>query len=228
LAKIYAVIAAAGKSSRMKGINKQMFMLKGIPVLVRSLNLFEHNDSVDGIILVVPPDNLLEFESEISNWNFKKINKLVSGGINRQQSVYFGLLAVPSDCDIVLIHDAARPLTGEEDIKRLIGAVKDYGAAILAVPAKDTIKEVDANGQVVNTLKRENLWLAQTPQGFNYKALLAAHQDAEEKQLNFTDDSSLLETKGIKVKIITGSYQNIKITTQDDLIAAEVFLGYKD
>ncbi|NTW05722.1 MAG: 2-C-methyl-D-erythritol 4-phosphate cytidylyltransferase, partial [Peptococcaceae bacterium] len=173
MAKIYAVIAAAGQSSRMKGINKQMFLLNGVPVLVRSLNLFEHNDSVDGIILVVPPEHLLEFKSEISNWNFKKIKRVVSGGNNRQQSVYLGLLAVPSDCDIVLIHDAARPLTRKEDIQRLIEAVEEHGAAILAVPAKDTIKEVDADGQVVKTLRRDALCLAQTPQGFNYRVLLA-------------------------------------------------------
>lgn len=212
----------------MDGINKQMFCLEGMPVLIHSLMLLEKTSALEGIILVVPPDELPRFEEETGNWGLKKIIKVVSGGANRQQSVYFGLLAIPFDCDFVLIHDGARPLVTSAEVGQLIDSVLVHGAATLAVPVKDTVKAADHQGFVVKTLDRDVLWLTQTPQAFRYEIIMAAHRTTEEKKHIFTDDASMVEAVGQPVKIVRGSYRNIKITTREDLIVASAFLDKKN
>lgn len=228
MVKIYAVVAAAGKSTRMGGIDKQMFCLKDVPVLIHSLNLFENIDSLKGIVLVAPPDAVSQYREEVKKWNLKKVINIVPGGENRQQSVYFGLLAIPSDCEIILVHDGARPLVTLEEINILIEAVSAHGAATLAVPVKDTVKDVDSEEFVTCTPDRERFWLAQTPQGFCYNILWSAHRSAREKQLAFTDDASMVEAQGYRVKIVRGSYSNIKITTREDLLVAAALLSRKE
>lgn len=228
MAKVYTVVAAAGQSTRMCGINKQMFSLNSVPVLIHSLKSFEDTDFLEGIVLVVPPNTISQFKEEVLKWDLKKTINVVPGGESRQQSVYYGLLAVPSDCEIVLVHDGARPLVSREEIDNLIETVRVHGAATLAVPVKDTVKEVDSKGLVVCTPDRRKLWLTQTPQGFYYDLLLSAHQNAQEKQVVYTDDASMVEAQGHRVKIVRGSYRNIKITTREDLLIAGVLVSSKD
>ncbi|MCL5935184.1 MAG: 2-C-methyl-D-erythritol 4-phosphate cytidylyltransferase, partial [Firmicutes bacterium] len=215
MARVYAVVAAAGKSTRMGGVNKQLLPLSGIPVLIRSLYALDRVPEVLGIILVASPDNVLEFREATARWGLEKVIAVVPGGENRQQSVFSGLLAVPFDCEIVLVHDGARPLVTRKEIKDLIAAVVDFGAATLAVPVKDTVKEASPDGFVAGTPDRYKLWLTLTPQGFSFGLLLAAHRLAGEKGVLHTDDASLVEAYGGRVKIVGGSYGNIKITTPE-------------
>ncbi|MCL6479179.1 MAG: 2-C-methyl-D-erythritol 4-phosphate cytidylyltransferase [Peptococcaceae bacterium] len=227
MARVYAVVAAAGQSTRMGGADKQMLPLAGIPVLVRSLQALEKVPQVEGIVLVVPPDKLQQFREITVKWNIKKTTAVVPGGVNRQQSVLFGLLAVPFECAVVLVHDGARPLVTVKEIEDLIPAAVEYGAATLAVPVKDTVKEAGPDGFVVRTPDRKNLWLTLTPQGFCFDVLMQAHRLAADRRAVYTDDASLVEALGHRVKIVRGSYSNIKITTAEDLQVAEALLNLR-
>ncbi|MFZ5634558.1 MAG: 2-C-methyl-D-erythritol 4-phosphate cytidylyltransferase [Bacillota bacterium] len=228
MARIYAVVAAAGQSTRMGGVDKQLLLLAGIPVLVHSLRALEQATQVEGIVLVAPPDKLQQFREITVKWNLKKITAVVPGGVNRQQSVLFGLLAVPFECEVVLVHDGARPLVTVKEIEDLIPAAVEFGAATLAVPVKDTVKEAGPDGFVARTPDRKNLWLTLTPQGFSYNVLMPAHRLAGDRGAVYTDDASLVEASGHPVKIVRGSYSNIKITTAEDLYVAEALLGFRD
>lgn len=225
MARVFAVVAAAGRSTRMGGADKQLLPLSGIPVLIRSLYALEQVPQVEGIVVVAPPDGVERFREAVSEWNLEKITAVVPGGVNRQQSVLFGLLAVPFGCEVVIVHDGARPLVTEKEIVELIMAAVDFGAATLAVPVKDTVKEAGDQGFVVKTPDRSNLWLTQTPQGFSFSLLKEAYSRAGERGVLYTDDASLVEACGIRVKIVGGSYRNIKITTAEDVLVAEALLG---
>lgn len=224
LARVFAVVAAAGRSTRMGGADKQLLPLSGIPVLIRSLYALERVPQVEGIVVVAPPDGLEQYREAAVVWNLKKIAAVVPGGDNRQQSVFLGLLAIPFGCEVVIVHDGARPLVTGKEICELITAAEDFGAATLAVPVKDTVKEAGAGGFVVKTPDRSNLWLTQTPQGFSFSLLMEAHGRAGERGVLYTDDASLVEACGIRVKIVSGSYRNIKITTAEDVLVAEALL----
>ena len=224
MARVFAVVVAAGQSTRMGGANKQLHPLAGVPVLQRSLSALEQVPQLEGIVLVAPPPGVREFRDAAAAWCLKKITKVVPGGLNRQQSVFFGLLAVPFECEIVLIHDGARPLVSRKEIEDVISAAKEFGAATLAVPVKDTVKVADAEGFVAATPDRNKLWLTHTPQGFTHNVLTDAHRLAAEKGNSYTDDASLVEAAGIKVKLVKGGYSNIKITTPEDLLVAEALL----
>lgn len=224
MAKTCAVVAAAGQSTRMGGISKQLLPLAGVPVLVRSLQALEQVPALDEIVLVAPPDSLPEFSETAARWGLKKIMSVVPGGINRQQSVFFGLLAVPSGCRVVLVHDGARPLVSKKEIEEVIKAAGEFGAATLAVPVKDTVKVADPHGFVAETPDRKNLWLTHTPQGFLFDVLMEAHRVASGKEDLHTDDASLVEAFGHRVKLVAGSYSNIKITTPEDILIAEALL----
>jgi 2-C-methyl-D-erythritol 4-phosphate cytidylyltransferase len=212
----------------MGGVNKQLLPLSGVPVLARSLAALEQWPGLEGIVLVAPGESVGQFRALAEGWGLKKITAIVSGGDNRQQSVYSGLLAVPSGCAYVLVHDGARPLVSAKEIADVIEAAAACGAATLAVPVKDTVKEAGPGGFVAGTPDRSRLWLTLTPQCFSFEVLLEAHRRALDSGFTYTDDASLVEAAGRPVRLVEGSYRNIKITTPEDLAVAEALLGLRD
>ncbi|GBF35728.1 2-C-methyl-D-erythritol 4-phosphate cytidylyltransferase [Desulfocucumis palustris] len=223
MAEVFAVVVAAGRGTRMKGPDKQFIRLSGMPVLRRTLAAFERTPVITGIILVISPEKFGEWDIILKNWGINKLRAVVPGGNVRQQSVMNGLLAVPFSCATVLIHDGARPLVTPGEIEAVAAAAREHGAATLAVPVKDTVKQADGQGFVESTPDRERLWLTQTPQGFSFSLLLEAHRRAVDAA-NATDDASLVEMMGHRVKLVPGSYRNIKITTPEDIYIAEALL----
>lgn len=219
---VSAVIVAAGRGSRMNmDINKQYIDICGIPVLARTLEPFQDCRLVREIILVVNENDILYCrEKIIHEFGFTKVKTIVAGGDERQNSVYNGLLEVDENCDIVLVHDGARPFINEDHIKECVQAASEFGAASLAVPVKDTIKRADENGFVAATLDRTNLLAIQTPQAFKLEIILDAHKKAVVRNYRGTDDAVLAEMAGYKLKLVMGSYYNIKITTKEDLVLA--------
>ena len=223
--KCTAVIVAAGRGKRMGGnIPKQFLNLKGKPIIYYTLNAFEKNANIDSIILVTGSDYISYCEEEIvSRYGFKKISKIIAGGSERQYSVYNALKIIEPNTDIVLIHDGARPFIMQEDIDRIIEDTRLYGAAIMAVKCKDTVKIADESGFVAETPDRARLWNIQTPQGFKLDIIKKAYDKAQYDGFLGTDDSSLAERNGVMVKVTEGHYTNIKITTEEDLLTAEAF-----
>jgi 2-C-methyl-D-erythritol 4-phosphate cytidylyltransferase len=218
------VIPAAGQGKRMKaGMNKQFIELQDQPVIVHTLKVFERDEWCEGIILVINEAERERFAELLKRFSIKKVISMVSGGAERQHSVYNGLKAVRNS-DIVLIHDGARPFITVEKIHELVNAAKEHGAAIVAVPVKDTIKRV-CGGYVDKTVERSSLWAIQTPQAFHISLVLEAHERASLEGYIGTDDASLVERMGRTVKVIEGDYRNIKLTTPDDLLFAEVILS---
>jgi len=225
VAEAYAVIVAAGRSTRMQGADKQFLELAGTPVLQHTLAAFEKAGRIAGIVLVIAPEKYRDSgPGAFRSWGLNKLIAVVPGGNTRQQSVLNGLLAIPFNCRTVLIHDGARPLVTVGEIETVVAAAGEYGAATLAVPVKDTVKESDGQGFVASTPNRELLWLTQTPQGFSYQLLLEAHRLAGPSAAA-TDDASLVEAAGHRVKLVPGSYRNIKITTPEDIYIAEALLS---
>lgn len=223
--KYEVVIPAAGQGKRMKaGINKQLLELGGQPVIVRTLKIFEQDDWCEGIIVVVSEAERERFHELFQAFQLKKVNALVIGGAERQHSVYNGLKAVSSE--LVLIHDGARPFVTMEKIHELVNEANEHGAAVPAVPMKDTVKRVQ-QGFVEETVERSSLWAVQTPQAFRVSLILTAHERAKQEGYIGTDDASLVERIGEKIKIIEGDYRNIKLTTPDDLLFAEAILSSK-
>ncbi|MBO8136911.1 MAG: 2-C-methyl-D-erythritol 4-phosphate cytidylyltransferase [Desulfotomaculum sp.] len=227
MVNVYAVIPAAGVGSRMKSkVKKQYLQLKGLPVLVHTIKVFEKCPVVKGIVLVVNEKDVLFCTEEIvEKYKFKKVLSVVPGGECRQHSVYNGLKKLPAEEeDIVAVHDGARPLVTENVLLETISAARKYGAAVTAVPVKDTIKFAEPGGKVIETPPRDKLWAVQTPQVFKYGLLLKAYREAFKDNYIGTDDSSLVERMGLPVYLISGSYENIKITTPDDMLLAEAIL----
>lgn len=218
------VIPAAGQGKRMKaGMNKQLMELQNEPLIVRTLKVFENDEWCRGIIVVINEAERTQFEQLFSRFHIKKITAIVGGGKERQHSVYNGLRAIKNS-DIVLIHDGARPFVTIELIHQLVNEAKEHGAAIPAVRVKDTVKKV--RGQFVEeTVERSSLWAVQTPQAFHVSLVLRAHEQAQKDGYIGTDDASLVERIGGKVKIVEGDYRNIKLTTPDDLLFAEAILS---
>jgi len=223
--KVKALIAAGGRGERIGDILPKQFMeIKKKPVLAYTVEKFEKCELIDEIILVVPEDYMSFCSYNIVDvCDFKKVKRILSGGKERQDSVYKGLLALSKDTDIVLIHDGVRPFISTEKIGKSIEMCKKEKAVILALPVNDTVKRVD-EGYVVTTLDRDKLWIAQTPQTFEYKLILEAYKKAMEDGFTGTDDSSLVERLGFKVRVLEGESQNIKITTQEDLVLAKRIL----
>jgi 2-C-methyl-D-erythritol 4-phosphate cytidylyltransferase len=217
---VSAIIVAAGAGVRMGGIDKLFADVGGMPLLARTLAAFEECPSVDQIILVASESNLDRCWKLVRAYGFKKVTELVPGGARRQDSVQQGLDRV-KDSPWVLIHDGVRPFIDDSMVAAGIEAAREHGAAVAAVPVKDTIKVVNADHLVRNTPKRESLWIAQTPQVFRTEVIRAAYRDAFG---DFTDDAMLLERLGQPVKVYQGSYENIKITTPEDLDLAECIL----
>jgi len=223
--KTVAIIVAAGKSIRLKDrLPKQFLEIANKPILAHTVEKFERCDLVDEILMVVPEDYLGYCSTEVvDRFDFRKIKMIISGGEERQDSVYDGLLAIPNNTSIVLVHDGVRPFVSVSKIEESINLCKEYKAVILALPVKETIKRVE-DDYVVTTLNREKIWTVQTPQTFDYKLLLDAYQKAKEDGFVGTDDSSLVERIGVKIRVLEGEENNIKITTKEDLILAEQIL----
>ncbi|MFA6989509.1 MAG: 2-C-methyl-D-erythritol 4-phosphate cytidylyltransferase [Candidatus Gastranaerophilaceae bacterium] len=218
--KISAIIPAAGSGSRYsKNKNKLLENLCGKPVFIHTIEKIALVDEINEIIICTSPDIIEEITLLIEKWFINNAIKIILGGETRQQSVYNGLKRCENP-DFVLIHDAARPLIEKETIIQAINSAKEKGSAIVAVPSKDTIKIADDTLKITGTPDRKYLWNIQTPQIFKYEEILNAHERF--KELDATDDAALLEKTGKNVYLFKGSYKNIKITTTEDLMIAEV------
>lgn len=227
MGKTYALIAAAGQGKRMgAGKNKQYLELGGCPVLARTLEVFEHCPQIDQVIVVASAGEEEFCRGEvIERYGIKKVSAVITGGPERQDSIYNGLKSLPRDTEIVVIHDGARPLVTEAMIVASIEAAKKYGGAVIAVKSKDTIKSATKEDMVNVTLDRSLLWNVQTPQTFHYEIVMDAYKSAKEAVFKGTDDASLVEMAGKQVKLVHGSYENLKITTPEDLVIAEIILN---
>ena len=225
--KYTAIVLAAGVGKRMNSkIQKQYMLLGGKPVLFYALDAFEKS-RVDEIILVVGKGEIEYCRKEIvEKYKFHKVTKIVEGGKERYHSVYEGLKAMDT-ADYVLIHDGARPFLDQQILTRTMEAVKQYQACVVGMPVKDTIKITTEDGFSKKTPERKHVWMIQTPQCFSYSLILDAYQKMlQNEDATITDDAMVLEkVKGLPVKMVEGSYRNIKITTPEDLLVAEAYLG---
>ncbi len=226
MAKIGAIVPAAGSGLRMgMGTKKQYLALAGIPLLGYALKIMETSSAVQEIVVVVGPgEEDYCCDAVVKKLGLNKIAAIVQGGSERQDSVYNGLLALSPNTDIVVVHDGVRPFFSQDTLADVVAAAQKYGAATCAVPAKDTVKLGDEDRFVARTLPRDRTWLVQTPQAFRYKLLITAHRRAQEDNLLVTDDTALVESIGGQVKIIMGTYENIKITTPEDLDVARAII----
>jgi len=218
--KVGAVIVAAGSSQRMGGVDKMFALLGGKPVLARVIDVFQGCDSIHQIVVVLSQQNLKAGQQLVAEQGWPKVTDVCPGGERRQDSVVAGLSRL-SHCDWVVIHDGARPLVTEGLIKQGLEMARETGAAVAAVPVTDTIKLASEEGFVLGTPPRQNLWAVQTPQVFRFDIIAEAYHQAK---YEVTDDARLVEQLGYKVKLYMGSYDNIKVTTPDDLALAEVFV----
>lgn len=219
------VIVAAGSGTRMNSPRKKQFLkISGKTILSITLARFDKNSDIDTITLVVPPDEIGFCRSVIiPEAELTKPVNLVPGGRERHESVRLGLGALPQKNGIVLIHDGVRPFVSDDIISASINGALRFGACIPVLPVSDTVKLSEDGNFISKTIPRSSLWLAQTPQAFDFHLIHRAHIEAAEKGLLFTDDASLMEKIGWKVKLINGSRFNIKITAPEDLPIAEAF-----
>jgi 2-C-methyl-D-erythritol 4-phosphate cytidylyltransferase len=221
-----AIIAAAGAGTRMASDRpKQFLLLAGMPVIFHTLRPFEQCDSIHEVIVVLPAEESAGFLSLAGKYGLRKLARVVPGGATRADSVKRGLMSIRSaTAEIVAVHDGVRPFVTVEEINATIAAARADGAAILAAPVTDTIKQVDGQ-RIVKTLDRGELRRALTPQCFRYDLLRQAYQAADVTDPSVTDESVLMEKLGIPVSIVEGSPRNIKITTVEDLATAEALLN---
>ena len=231
---VTAIFPAAGKGKRMQaGMNKVLVELEGMPILVRTLARFSRCQAVDRLVVVVAAHEV-DFVTDMLTGADREFGlkpwQVTAGGSERQYSVWNGIQAVQgaADDDIILVHDAARPLVSEKTILETIRVAEAKGAAIAAVPAKNTIKLCNAAGEVVETPDRSRLWEVQTPQGFRRDILVRANQQAMAESFLGTDDASLVERLGQKVFIVESDYRNIKLTTPEDMVIAKAFLAAEE
>jgi 2-C-methyl-D-erythritol 4-phosphate cytidylyltransferase len=227
--QVFAILPAAGLGTRMAGPQpKQFLALNGVPILIHSLRAFASVSRVTAIYVAVRKTEMERVEAEVEAFGFSARVRVVEGGDHRQESVSHALAALPAEPDdIVLVHDAVRPLIDSATIDRTIDAVMEHGAAIVGLPAVDTIKQVErtAHGALVtSTIPREFVVLAQTPQGFRYKLLLKAFSEANQDGFVGTDEASVVERAGMPVAVVHGSQVNLKITQPGDLELAEFYI----
>jgi 2-C-methyl-D-erythritol 4-phosphate cytidylyltransferase len=210
----------------MGGVKKPYLEIAGKPILAYTLMVFQQCSLVEKILVVAAKgDEQRCAQDVIIPYGVDKADQVVTGGATRQESGFNGLQNLTSDTDIVIIHDAVRPFVTDKMIENTLKSAIKWGAATVAVPVKDTIKEVDDGNFVVKTLDRRQLWTIQTPQIFRYDLILEAHLYARENQIRATDDAWLVEQLGLhRVKLVMGSYENIKLTTPSDLIMAEAII----
>lgn len=215
-----AVIVAAGRGTRMgTAESKQYLLLQGKPVIVHTLEVFQRHELISEIVLVTGEADIDRCREWVQAYKLDKVKAVVPGGAERQHSVYKGLKALETGW--VMVHDGVRPFVHGAEINACYEKAREIGASVLAVPVKDTIKQVDGAGKVLSTPDRRSLWAIQTPQTFRLSELLTAYEAAERDGFLGTDDSSLAERSGIPVAVVEGSYSNIKLTTPEDLEFAE-------
>ena len=224
------IIAASGAGKRMKSsVKKQYMELKGRMILDYTIEAFNKSKYIDEIVIVCSRGDIMYVEEQIVIKNgYDKVICTTSGGKERQDSIYSGLKEVSPDCDVVLIHDGVRPFIEGKYIKELTEAAMEYGGCVMGVRVKDTIKVCDEDNYITATPERATLWAAQTPQCFRYDVITKAYEKAFKEGYYGTDDSMLAERLGIRIKMIEGSYNNIKITTPEDLYMGKLILEKKN
>lgn len=207
-------------------VSKQYMLLEEMPILARTLSIFQASPVINDIFLVVPAEDIKYVEKEIiSQYGISKVKQILAGGRERQDSVKNGLDQVNEGYDIVLVHDGVRPFVSLELIDQVIQGVLENSAVTVGVPVRDTVKMVCQDGWIMKTIKREGLWLTQTPQAFKRDVIKQAYQAAYRDNFYGTDDTSLVERIGVKVKMLVGSYENIKITTMEDMALSKCIMG---
>jgi len=227
---VSAIIVAAGKGTRMQDTQRKQYLsLAGLPILTRTLVVFDKCELVEQIVVVIPQDDF-NFcrENILEPAGLAAKILLAPGGRRRQDSVFNGLKAVDPGCSIVAIHDGVRPFLQVDQLVECIEGARESGACIMGVPACETLKQVDASDHIIRTLKRDDVWLAQTPQTFHYDLIRNAHERARVEGYSATDDACLVERLGKAVKMVTGSRHNIKITIPEDLEMARYILANFD
>lgn len=224
---VVALVPAAGRGLRMGGsVPKQFLSIGGEPLIVQSLRILQSAPVIGQIILAVPSADIEYCQHEIVlRHRFTKVTKVVAGGAERQDSVRHALAQVPSDTDIVLIHDAVRPFVTQRMINEVVATSWKEGAAIIALPMRDTVKEVRVDGMIERTVDRSSLWLAQTPQAFRRDWIETAHRNAHAEGVRATDDAFLVEWLGHSVAVVEGNGENIKVTRPEDLVIGEAILA---
>ena len=222
--KCTAIITAAGSGKRMGSDQKKQFItLLGKPVIAYTLEKFQNTAEIDEIILVVSEDDIDFCRHEIvEKYGFTKVKSIISGGAERQESVYKGVMLAAESDGLILIHDGVRPFVRKSDIVKTAEAADEFGAAVLAVRVKDSLRSLDGN--ISKSVPRENMWQVQTPQGFRSEIIVEAHKKAAEDGFLGTDDAVLAERLGYNIYLVEGSYDNIKITTPEDLVFSEAVL----
>lgn len=219
---VQAIIPAGGQGKRF-GARKQFQSLNGREILFHTVDIFERSPSISAICLVIPEEEIKKTRAKSASYHFKKVRWIVAGGKERQESVSKGFAALPSS-DFVVVHDGVRPLLNPKDLERVIQSATHDDACTLGTPIKETIKRVDSNQWILETVDRRTLWNIQTPQVFRYSLLKRAIEAAERDHFLGTDEAMLVERLGVKVRVIEGSETNIKITTPDDLKIAAALL----
>lgn len=227
--KVAAVIVAAGRSTRMAGLDKQFALAGGRPLLAHTVAVFEQSDLIDEYVVVLSAENLLKGRALAFEEGWTKLRGFVVGGTRRQDSVFQGLLALADGArpapEWVMIHDGARPFVTAQILAEGLAAAEEFGSAVAGVPVKDTIKAVEPeSGLVRETPPRELLWAIQTPQIFRYDLICAAHRQASTSGVEVTDDAMMMELAGQPVKIYRAAYTNLKVTTPDDMALAQSIL----
>ncbi|HEY8600991.1 MAG TPA: 2-C-methyl-D-erythritol 4-phosphate cytidylyltransferase [Thermomicrobiales bacterium] len=218
-----AIIVGAGRGERMGGVDKVFAPLGGKPILAYSIAAFQASELIDAIVVVLNERNVEQGRAIIRAGGWDKVVATITGGARRQDSTRAGIAALPP-CEIVAVHDAARPFVTTALIRRGVEAAIAHGAAIAAMPVKETIKQVDAGGLIMSTPPREALWAAQTPQLARRKALEQALNSAQARGATVTDEAAALEASGERVTVFAGAYTNLKVTTPEDLILAAALL----
>jgi len=218
--RVGVVVVAAGSSRRMGGTDKTFAPILGTPLVLLCLNQFETWAPVSEIVLVLAADSLEKGRRLIAQQGYRKVSQICAGGERRQDSVRVGLDTL-KPCDLVVVHDGARPGPDQALLQRGLKAARECEAVVAGVPIKDTIKVVSSEGTVVDTPPRDTLWAAQTPQIFRYDLLMEAHRQCT---ANFTDDAAMVESLGHHVQMFLGSYENLKVTTPEDIAVVEAVL----
>ena len=227
LPAVCAVIVAAGSSRRMGGENKLLLPLDDAPVLAHTLSAFEKCAAIRDIVLVCREQDILPYSDLARAFGISKLRTVTRGGDSRTASVLAGITAAPEDTGLVAVHDGARPLVSEAVITEAVYAAAEYGAAAPVVPVKDSIKRIQ-DGSIAADVPRDTLAAVQTPQVFDHALLTRALETAARENRTFTDDCAAVEAMGQAVPATHGSYENIKITTPEDISAAEAFLNRED
>ena len=221
---MWVIVTAAGSSRRMGGTNKLLLPLQGKPLLAHTLGYFEKHPLVRGVVVSAPAEQREVYLALVREHGLNKVSAVVSGGAERQDSIRNALAALNCAADeAVAIHDGARPCLSGDLLERLLAALAEAQGSLPMVAVKDTIKRVDEQGRVVQTLVRSELFAAQTPQVFRYAAIVEAHQRAHAEGFLGTDDCSLIEYYGGTIRAVEGDYRNLKVTTPEDL---EMLLAY--